>query len=171
MKNSYHNTIQISVLAASAAHNALQSLQVGDGRFNVASSVAIAQCKFGSALASEPVMRLLAMSVISIGIENLPTVSQHVQDKNALIAAVEATKHDLASSVAQSLRQSLSKQSSQNDKISHKPRPDAGPREAASNPAASGGLGYRHVFVSLLVAAIGGGLTNSFCDRYSFTNT
>jgi hypothetical protein len=147
---------QISVLAASAAQNALNTFQVGDPRFNVASTIAMSQCKFGSALAAEPVMRLLAMAILSIGSENVPSVIAHVQDKNALIAAVEATKHDLASSVSQSLRESLSKHSSSSAKTSVKSTPGASNRDL---PKASGGFGIKHVIVALTISAIGGELT------------
>jgi hypothetical protein len=145
---------QISVLAASAAQNSLNTFQVGDSRFNVGSTVAIAQCKFGSALAAEPVMRLLAMAVLSVGSEHLPAVIVHVHDKNALISAVEATKHDLSSSIAQSLRDSLSKQSSQSAKALAKHAAASGPRALPQSSSSS--LGFKHVIVALTVSAIAG---------------
>jgi hypothetical protein len=153
--------IQISVLAASAAQNALNSFQVGDSRFNVGSAVAIAQCKFGSALAAEPVMRLLAMAVLSIGSEHLPAVSDHVHDKHALISAVEATKHDLAASVAQSLRESLSKQTSQNAKGPSKQEASQHHR-AALPQSTSSSIGIKHVIAALTVSAIAGDSSETF---------
>jgi hypothetical protein len=141
------------VLAASAAQNALNTFQVGDSRLNVASAVLISRSKFGSALAAEPIMRLLAIAILSIGSENVPAVIAHVQDKNALIAAVEATKHDLSASVVQTLRESVSKHLSQNAKIPAKPAPGAGSRDV---PKVSGGLGIKHVIMALTISAIGG---------------
>lgn len=152
---------QISVLAASAAQNALNSFQVGDSRFSVGSAVAIAQCKFGSALAAEPVMRLLAMAVLSIGSEHVPAVSDHVHDKNALISAVEATKHDLASSVAQSLRESVSKASSQSAKGPAK-HEAARHHRAALPQSTSSSIGIKHVIVALTVSAIAGNSRQTF---------
>ena len=147
--------LQISVLAASAAKNALDSFKVGDPRFDVASAVAIAQCKFGSALAAEPVMRLLAMAVISIGTEHLPAVKPHVQDKNALIAAVSVIDHHQQASVVQSLREIV-----HNTAHSEK-KTNATSARTGSNVASqsTGGFGIKHVILALTVSAIGGKLT------------
>ncbi len=150
-----HTPCQISVLAASAAQNALSTFQVGDSRFNLASTIAMSQCKFGSALAAEPVMRLLAMALLSIGPESAPAVFPHIQDKNALIAAVEATKHDRASVVVQSLREFVSAQVPQSAKVSSK-HVAAADRVVSEKPKASGGFGVKHVIVALTISAIGG---------------
>jgi hypothetical protein len=117
----------------------------------------MSQCKFGSALAAEPVMRLLALALLSIGPESVSAVFPHIQDKNALIAAVEATKHDRASAVVQSLREFVSAQLPQSAKVSSKPIA-AADRIVSEKPkaSASGGFGVKHVIVALTISAIGG---------------
>lgn len=115
----------------------------------------MSQCKFGSALAAEPVMRLLALALLSIGPESVSAVFPHIQDKNALIAAVEATKHDRASAVVQSLREFVSAQLPQSAKVSSKPIA-AADRIVSEKPKASGGFGVKHVIVALTISAIGG---------------
>jgi hypothetical protein len=115
----------------------------------------MSQCKFGSALAAEPVMRLLALALLSIGPESVSAVFPHIQDKNALIAAVEATKHDRASAVVQSLREFVSAQLPQSAKVSSKPIA-AADRIVSEKPTASGGFGVKHVIVALTISAIGG---------------
>ena len=100
-------------------------------------------------------MRLLAMAVISIGTEHLPAVKPHVQDKNALIAAVSVIDHHQQASVVQSLREIVHNTAHSENKTT------ATSVRTGTNVASqsAGGFGIKHVILALTVSAIGGKLT------------
>jgi hypothetical protein len=97
------------------------------------------------------------MALLSIGTDHSSAVIAHVRDnrKQALADSVDAIQHELSSTIARAVRDSMSSRSPQSAKTSTKSGTSQGSSETHK---ASGGLGFKHVVVALTLSAIGGTL-------------